>query len=159
MPPPPTLDPSTGPGTLGKLALGEFCQQSWQCTLVESEPVWAQMVVTAGPDLGDQPKRKTWGLQRYTGHHLPQNPSTAALAPRSHQLLSPLPTSFPQILTPSHHPQDSRFPTPGHLPINSKPQPAGSKNDFLSRVAADSLARLKTDILGRGRLRTYTSDL
>lgn len=143
---PPTLDPSIGPRTFGKaIALGEFCQQSWQYT--GRKAVWAQMVITTGPDLGDQP-HQNWGLQRYAGHRLPQSPSVAALAPGSPQLLSPLPT-FSQILTPNHHPQDPRFPSPGHLPSN--PQPAGSENDLLSRVAADSPAKRKIAILGRGQ--------
>lgn len=116
--------------------------------------MWAQMVITTGPDLGDQPLQN-WALQRYAGHRPPQSPSVAALAPRSHQLLSPLPT-FSHRFSLQTTPQDPRFPTPGHLP---NPQAAGSENDLLSRVAADSPARREIAILGRGRFPISASDL
>lgn len=37
---------------------------------------------------------------------------------------------------------------PGHLSMNTEPQPAGSKNDFPSTRAANSLARLKAEMPG-----------
>lgn len=90
--------------------------------------MWAQMVIAAALDGGSRPGRKPWGLHTDTAHHLPQSPSrlplpfSAAPEPVAHLLLSD--THSRQA------PEFSWFPTPGHLPINAKPRPAGSKNDF-----------------------------
>lgn len=106
------------------------------------------MVVTAGLDLGCQPPKENLGsVEVYWPSPAPEPLSCCPGIP-----LSPAPEPRAHLLVPDSYSkppgEDSWFPTPGHLPVNARPQPAGSESDFLSRVATDSLARLKIDMLG-----------
>lgn len=109
--------------------------------------MWAQMVVTGRPGVGVPAPRESLGpVEVMPATTCPRGASAAALAAHSeaHLLLSGSCSKPPWGgggLLISH---------PGHLPISAKPQPAGSKSDFLSREAASSLARLQLEMLRIG---------
>lgn len=117
--------------------------------------VWAQMVATAGPDLGAKSTPgKAWGLRRYTGRHLSHSPQRRpGPAPTGSEPLAPLLLSD---LT-AHHPR-SQVPT---LHTSPPPSPSQLAPKRVLRQRSCGFSRFKTEVPGSGEggLLTATPDL
>lgn len=96
---------------------------------------------------GASPKGKLRACGGYAGYHLPQRGFSCR--PGSPLRGPPPPFRF-LLQTTLGRGGELLISHPGHLPISAKPQPAGSKSDFLSREAASSLARLQLEMLRIG---------